>query len=247
MLLAARVVQGVAAAVMAPTALSLVMTTFPEGPERNRALAVWGGLGGVGATAGLLAGGLLTTGLGWEWVFLVNVPVAAALAALCSRVVRESRVPGPLRGLDVAGAATVTTALVLLVLALVTAPDAGWGTPRTVGLLAGAAVLLAVFVVVEARAAHPLVPLRIFRNRTLVGGNVVLLAVGLALDGMLFPLMLYTQQVLGHSPLQAGLTTALMTATSVGGSFAGQAAVTRFGLRPVGATGALLVVAGSCC
>jgi EmrB/QacA subfamily drug resistance transporter len=243
-LLAGRAVQGLAAAVMAPTALALVMTTFREGPERNKALAVWGGLGGFGATAGLLIGGLLTASLGWESVFLVNVPVVAVLIALCPLVVRESRDRGSLRGLDFGGAVTVTGSLVLLVFAIVTAPEAGWGSPRTIGLLVGSAVLLALFVAVEARVAEPLVPLRIFRLRTLVGGNVVLLAVGLALDGMLFPLMLYAQQVLGYSPLQAGLTTAVMTAMSIVGSFAGQAAVTRLGLRPVAVAGTVLIIGG---
>ena len=244
-LLAARAVQGLAAAVMAPTALALVMTTFPEGPERNKALAVWGGLGGFGATAGLLIGGLLTASLGWESVFLINVPVVVVLVVLCPLLVRESRDRGSLRNLDVGGALTVTASLVLLVFAIVTAPEAGWGNPRTIGMLIGSAVLLALFVVIEARVASPLVPLRIFRLRTLVGGNVVLLAVGLALDGMLFPLMLYTQQVLGYSPLQAGLTTAVMTVMSILGSFAGQAAGTRFGLRPIAVVGTLLIIGGS--
>ncbi|GAA1290886.1 DHA2 family efflux MFS transporter permease subunit [Pseudonocardia aurantiaca] len=244
-LLAARAVQGLAAAVMAPTALALVMTTFPEGPERNKALAVWGGLGGFGATAGLLIGGLLTASLGWESVFLINVPVVVVLMVLCPLLVRESSDRGSLRNLDVGGALTVTASLVLLVFAIVTAPEAGWGSPRTIGLLIGSAVLLALFVVIETRVASPLVPLRIFRLRTLVGGNVVLLAVGLALDGMLFPLMLYTQQVLGYSPLQAGLTTAVMTVMSILGSFAGQATVTRFGLRPIAVVGTLLIIGGS--
>jgi hypothetical protein len=216
-----------------------------RGPERNRALAVWGGLGGFGATAGLLVGGLLTASLGWTSVFLINVPVVAVLVALCPLPVRESRERGSLRDLDAGGAVTVTGSLVLLVLAIVTAPDAGWGSARTIGLLAGSAVLLALFVVTEARVRAPLVPLRLFRLRTLAGGNVVILAAGLALDGMLFPLMLYAQQVLACSPLQAGLMTAVMTATSILGSFAGQAAVTRFGLRPVAVGGTVLVAAGN--
>ncbi len=243
-LLAARAVQGASAAVMAPTALALVMTTFPEGPERNKALAVWGGLGGVGATAGLLVGGVVTTSFGWEWVFLINVPVAIALVALCPLVVRESSDAGRARTVDVAGAVTVTGALVLLVLAIVTAPEEGWTSVWTIGLLAGSAALLALFVVVERRSAAPLVPLHILRLRTLVGGNVVIFAVGLALDGMLFPLTLYTQQVLGYSALQSGLVGAAMTVMSVVGSFAGQALVTRLGLRPVAAGGTVLVVAG---
>jgi MFS family permease len=222
-----------------------VIMRFPEGPERNKALAVWGGLGGFGATAGLLVGGLLTASLGWESVFLINVPVVAVLVAVCPLLVDESRERGSLRSLDVGGALTVTGSLVLLVLAIVTAPEAGWGSARTIALLAGSVLLLALFVVVESRVGAPLVPLRLFRLRTLVGGNVVILAAGLALDGMLFPLMLYAQQVLHYSPLQAGLMTAVMTGMSIVGSFAGQAAVTRFGLRPVAVAGTLLVGAGN--
>jgi EmrB/QacA subfamily drug resistance transporter len=243
-LLAARAVQGVSAAILAPTALSLVMTTFPDGPERNKALAVWGALGGVGATAGLLAGGLITAALGWEWIFFINVPVAVVLIALCPVLLHESRDPGSARSLDVAGAITVTGALVLLVYAVVTAPDAGWASARTIGLLLAAAGLIGLFLLIESRAAAPLVPLRTFRLRTLVAGNVVLFTAGLALDGMLFPLTLYAQQVLGYSPLQAGLLTAAMTAMSVVGAFVGQAVVARIGLRRLAVAGIVPVVAG---
>jgi EmrB/QacA subfamily drug resistance transporter len=243
-LLAARAVQGVSAAIMAPTALSLVMTTFPDGPERNKALAVWGALGGVGATAGLLAGGLITAALGWEWIFFINVPVAVVLIALCPVLLRESRDTGSARSLDVAGAITVTGALVLLVYAVVTAPDAGWASARTIGLLVAAAGLVGLFLLIESRAAAPLVPLRTFRLRTLVAGNVVLFTAGLALDGMLFPLTLYAQQVLGYSALQAGLLTAAMTAMSVVGAFVGQAVVARIGLRRLAVAGIVPVVAG---
>jgi EmrB/QacA subfamily drug resistance transporter len=243
-LLAARAVQGMAAAVLAPTALALVMATFPEGPERNKALAVWSGLGGFGATAGLLLGGAITAGLGWEWVFSINVPVAAAVVALCPVLIGESRDETAARSVDIGGALSVTGALILLVLALVTAPDAGWASASTVGLLVASAALLGLFVLVEARSAAPLVPLRIFRLRTLVAGNVVLFTVGIALDGMLFPLTLYAQQVLGHSPLQAGLLTAAMTVLSIVGAFVGQAVVARIGLRVVGAGAIALIVVG---
>jgi EmrB/QacA subfamily drug resistance transporter len=243
-LLAARAAQGVAAAIMAPTALALVMTTFPEGPERNKALAVWGGLGGVGATAGLLAGGLITAALGWEWVFFLNVPVAAVLIALCPVLLRESRDTSGPRSVDVAGAVTVTGALVLLVYAVVTAPDAGWASARTVGLFVAVAVLVGVFLLIESRAKAPLVPLRIFRLRTLVAGNVVLFTAGIALDGMLFPLTLYAQQVLEYSALQAGLLSAAMTVMSIAGAFVGQAVVTRVGLRRLAAAGIVPIVAG---
>jgi EmrB/QacA subfamily drug resistance transporter len=243
-LLVARAAQGVSAAIMAPTALSLVMTTFPEGAERNKALAVWGGLGGVGATAGLLAGGLITAAMGWEWVFFVNVPIAAVLIALCPVLLRESRDPGARRSVDVAGAVAVTGALVLLVYAVVTAPETGWVSVRTIGLFVATAVLFGLFVLIEARAKAPLVPLRVFRLRTLVAGNVVLFIVGLALDGMLFPLTLYAQQVLEYTPLQAGLLSAAMTVASIGGAFAGQAVVARIGVRRLAVAGTVPVVAG---
>ena len=145
-LLAARAVQGVAAAIMTPTALSIVMTTFPEGAERNKALGIWGSTGAIGGTAAWLIGGPITDGLGWEWIFFINVPVAAAVAALSPVLLRESRAAAGQRRFDVAGAATITAALVALVYAVVEAPEAGWGSAQTLGLLALAAVLTAAFV-----------------------------------------------------------------------------------------------------
>jgi MFS family permease len=130
-LVAARVAQGVAAAIMAPTALSLLMTVFDEGPERNRALGIWGGIGGVGATSGLLIGGPVTDGLGWEWVFFINVPVGLGVLALCPALLPESMAPVSRRVYDVAGAVTITTALVLLVYAVSEAPDVGWTDLQT--------------------------------------------------------------------------------------------------------------------
>src|SRR5262245_38473606 len=155
-LLVARTVQGLAAAIMTPTALSIVMTTFPEGAERNKALGVWGSTGAVGGTAAWLVGGPITDGLGWEWIFFINVPVAAAVAVLAPLLVRESRATTVRRRFDVAGAATITGALVAFVYAVVDAPSAGWGSARTLGLLALAAVLTAAFAVVESRSAAPL-------------------------------------------------------------------------------------------
>ena len=239
-LVAARALQGVSAAVMAPTALSIVITTFIDEAERNKALGVWGGLGGIGATAGLLLGGLVTASLGWEWIFYLNVPVGLAILGLCPVLVRESREQAAPRKFDLVGAVTITAAPLVLAYAVITAPD-GW---RTVGLLAAAAALLVVFVVVESRSSAPLVPLRLFRNRTLVGGNLLMLVVGLAVDGMLFPLTLYAQEVLGYSALQFGLASAVMTGMSVVGAFAGQALVTRLGVRPIAIGGMLLLGAG---
>ena len=177
-LLAARAVQGVAAAIMTPTALSIVMTTFPEGAERNKALGIWGSTGAIGGTAAWLVGGPITDGLGWEWIFFINVPVAAVVAALSPVLLRESRGAAGQRRFDAAGAVTITAALVALVYAVVEAPDAGWADGQTLGLLALAAVLTAVFAGIESRSAAPLAPLGVFRSRSLVGGNLVLFALG---------------------------------------------------------------------
>jgi EmrB/QacA subfamily drug resistance transporter len=240
-LIAARVAQGIAAAIMAPTALSLLMSIFEDGPERNKALGIWGGIGGVGATSGLLIGGPVTGGLGWEWVFFINVPIGLGVLALCPALLPESRQRPARRIFDLAGAVTVTAALVLLVYAVSEAPDAGWTGAQTVGLIAGAAALLAAFALIEARSPAPLVPLRLFRSRTLVGGNLVLLTAGATLDGMLILVTLYAQEVLGYSTVQFGFMVAVMTVMSVVGAICGQAVVTRVGPRPVAFVGMLLL------
>jgi EmrB/QacA subfamily drug resistance transporter len=244
-LIAARAVQGVSAAVMAPTALALLMTVFPEGPERNKALGIWGGIGGIGATAGLLIGGPVTEFLGWEWIFFINAPVGLTLLALTPRLLRESVDPDCVRRFDVAGAVTVTGALLLLVYGIAEAPDAGWVSVRTVGLFAVAAVLLLAFVRVEMRSPNPLVPLRIFRSGSLVGGNLVLLSAGMCIDGMLLIITLYAQEVLRYSTIQFGLMTAVMTVMSVVGAYTAQAVVTKVGPRAVGAIG-MALIASAC-
>jgi EmrB/QacA subfamily drug resistance transporter len=244
-LVAARVLQGSAAAIMAPTALSLLTTVFEEGPERNKALGIWGGIGGVGATSGLLIGGPITEGLGWEWVFFINVPVGVGVLALCPVLLPESRAPVGRRVYDLAGAVTSTAALVLLVYAVSDAPEVGWAGWQTLGSLAAAIALGAAFVLVEKRSVAPLVPLRIFRSRTLVGGNLVLLTAGAALDGMLIIVTLYAQEVLGYSTVQFGLGVAVLTVMSVVGAVSGQALVARIGLRPVALAGMILV--GAAC
>jgi EmrB/QacA subfamily drug resistance transporter len=240
-LVAARVVQGTAAAIMAPTALSLLTTVFDEGRERNKALGIWGGIGGVGATSGLLIGGPVTEGLGWEWVFFINIPVALGVLALCPALLPESKAPVGKRVYDVAGAVTITAALVLLVYAVSEAPNVGWTGAQTIWSVVGAAVLLAAFLRVEARSEAPLVPLRIFRSRTLVGGNLVLLTAGATLDGMLIIVTLYAQEVLGYSTVEFGLGVGVMTVMSVVGAVGGQALVTRIGVRPVAVAGTTLV------
>jgi EmrB/QacA subfamily drug resistance transporter len=244
-LIAARVVQGVSAAIMAPTALSLLMTVFPEGPDRNKALGIWGGIGGIGATAGLLIGGPVTSSLGWEWVFFINIPVGLAVLLLTPRLLGESVDTACARCFDLPGALTVTAALLLLVYAIAEAPAAGWASAQTIGLLLASAALLALFGRIEARSPGPLVPLRIFRSRALVGGNLVLLTAGMAIDGTLLIVTLYAQDVLGYSAVQFGLMTAVLTVMSVIGAYTAQAVVTRAGFRRVGVAGMVLV--GAAC
>jgi EmrB/QacA subfamily drug resistance transporter len=244
-LVAARAIQGVGAAVMTPTALSILMTTFEEGPERNKALGIWGALGGIGATAGWLIGGPLTDGPGWEWIFFINIPVGLGALLLCPVLLRESREAIARRSYDPAGALSVTGALVLLVYALVEAPDVGWGDRQTLLLFAASAVLLAAFTAIEARARAPLVPLRIFRSRTLVGANTVMLVFGVIGFGMPFILTLYAQQILGYSPVKFGATSVLMPFAAAVGSIVGQAAVLKVGFRTVAAAG-MTLMAGGC-
>ncbi|TLS43274.1 MFS transporter [Streptomyces montanus] len=244
-LVAARAVQGVSAAVMAPTALSILLNTFEEGPERNKALAIWSGSGGFGATAALLIGGPLTDVLGWEWIFFLNVPVALLLLSLSPVLLRESRTGARTRSYDPGGALVATSALVACVYAVVEAPRAGWLSVRTAGLLIAAAALALLFVRIEARSASPLVPLRLLRSTSVSGANLVVFLLGSSAFGMSYTLSQYGQGVLGYSPLRFGLYNVVMPATAVIGSYAGQALVTRIGPRPVAAGGLALVGAGS--
>jgi EmrB/QacA subfamily drug resistance transporter len=244
-LIAARAVQGVGAAIMTPTALSIVTTTFPEGAERNKALAIWGMNGAFGATAGYLIGGLLVDGPGWEWIFFINVPVGLVALTVCPMLVRESRVTSARRSYDPVGALTITGALVLLVYALVEAPDAGWGSPQTILLFAAAAVLLALFAVIESRHRAPLVPLRMLRSRTLVGANTVMLLFATVAFGMPFIVTLYAQHVLGYSPLEFGVSFVVTPVAAAVGMIVAQAAVLKLGFRTVAATGMALLGAGS--
>jgi EmrB/QacA subfamily drug resistance transporter len=244
-LLAARVVQGVGAAIMTPTALSIISTTFEEGAERNKALGIWGGLGGIGATAAWLIGGPLVDGPGWEWIFFINIPLGLAALALSPLLLHESRAALTPRSYDPAGGLTITGALVLLVYAAVEAPDIGWGNAQTILLLAGAAVLLAAFALIESRHPAPLVPLRLLRSRTLAGANAVMLLIGTVAAGIPFVLTLYAQQVLGHSALEFGVGSVVLAVGVTAGAIVGQAAVLKVGSRPVAATGLALTGTGS--
>jgi EmrB/QacA subfamily drug resistance transporter len=244
-LLAARVVQGAGAAIMTPTALSIISTTFSEGSERNKALGIWGALGGIGATTAWLIGGPLVDGPGWRWIFFINVPVGLAALALSPALLRESRAALTRRSYDPAGALTITGALVLLVYAVVEAPGAGWGDVRTILPLAGSAVLLAAFGLIESRHPAPLVPLRIFRSRTLAGADALTVLLGTVAIGVPFVLTLYAQQVLGYSALKFGVSSVVLAVAVTAGAIAGQGAVLRAGFRPVAATGMALMGGGS--
>lgn len=243
-LVAARAVQGLAAAVLAAAALSLVTATFAEGPERNKAMGIWGSVAGSGAAAGVLLGGVLTTSLGWRWTLFVNVPIGVACAAAAPHLIAESRAPGEGRGFDLAGAVTVTAGLGALVYGLVGASSAGWASPRTAGLLAAAAVLLGVFAAVERRARRPLFPFSIFRLPTLRTANVIMLLTGAALLSLFFVLSLYEQQVLRYSALQAGLSQLPLAVTIIAAAGLSSRLVSRAGLKPALLAGLVLFAAG---
>ena len=241
----ARAVQGIGAAIMLPAALSIVMNMFQEGAERNKALGIWGGLGAGGATVGVIAGGLLTRYAGWEYIFYLNVPIGAGALLLAPRIVPESRLDAVRRKFDAAGALAGTGGLVLLVDAISQAPQYGWGATRTIAVLAAAAVLLAAFLLIERRVTDPILPLSIFRLRTLTGANIA----GLLLGGSFYPFIfvgtLYMQQVLHYSALQSGLAWLAASLTSIALAGLSQALVTRGGTRIVMAVGMTMIGVGA--
>ena len=243
-LIAARAVQGLGGAIVSPAALSIIITTFSEGPERNRALGVWGAVAGAGGAAGVLLGGILTTGLSWRWVLFVNVPIGLASASLAPRLLPESRAQTDTRSFDLPGAVTVTAGLALLVYALVDAVNVGWGSTTTLVRLAGTVVLIGTFLVLESRRRSPLMPFSIFRLPTLRGSNTVALLIGMSLFSMFFFISLYMQQVLHYSALKAGLSYLPLAVGIIVAAGAASAAVTRLGFKPVLITG-LLLIAGA--
>jgi EmrB/QacA subfamily drug resistance transporter len=243
MLIGARAVQGLGAAIISPAALSIVMTTFEEGAERNKALGIWGAMGGSGAAVGVLLGGVLTKYLGWEWIFFINIPVGVLAFLLAPRFVRESR-SEQRTSPDVAGAVTVTAGLALLVYAISQAPDHGWGSSWVIVRLAASAVLLIAFVAIEARARHPLMPFSIFRVRTVAGANIVGLLLGAVTFSNFFVLTLYVQQVLGYSALQTGVAFAATAGSAVLWAGVAQWLSTRVGPKPVMAVGFVAMTAG---
>ncbi len=243
-LLAARAAQGLGAAIVSPAALSIITVTFAEGRERNRALGIWGAVVGAGGAAGVLLGGILTSGLNWRWVLFVNVPIGIAAAALAPRTLRESRADDGASTFDLPGAVAVTAGLSLLVYAIVDAVNAGWGSAATLARIAGAVVLLAAFLVIERRGRHPLMPFSIFRLRTLRGADTVNLLIGMSLFSMFFFISLYLQNVLHYSPIKTGVSYLPLAVGIILSAGAASRLVTRIGFKPVLIAGLLLIAGG---
>jgi EmrB/QacA subfamily drug resistance transporter len=239
-----RAVQGLGGALLAPAALSLLMTTFAEGRERNLALGIYGAASGSGAAAGVLLGGLLTSYLSWSWIFFINVPVGLAAIVIAPVLLQESRTDHAHRHFDLPGAASVTAGLMLLVYAMTRATSDGWGATSTIALLAGAAALIASFVVIELRSRSPLLPMRIFRSRTLTGANIAMAIVGAVAFSQFFLLTLYLQNVLGYSAVQSGVAFSAFALTVVVMSNAAQKIVGRIGVRPTLTAGLLISALG---
>jgi len=244
-LIVTRAIQGLGAAVMLPSALSTVMNMFEEGAERNKALGIWGGLGAGGATVGVILGGLLTRYAGWQYIFFLNVPIGLAALVLAPRIVPESRLASVGRRFDVSGGITGTAGLMLLVDAISQAPQYGWSAPRTIGVLAASIALLAAFVLIEGRVKDPLLPLGIFRLRTLAGANAAGLLLGGSFFAFIFVGTLYMQQVLHYSALQCGLAWLAASLTSIALAGLSQALVTRVGTKLVIAAGMSMIGGGA--
>jgi EmrB/QacA subfamily drug resistance transporter len=243
-LILSRAVQGLGGALLAPAALSIVVTTFREGHERNVALGVWGAISGVGGAVGVLLGGVLTSYLSWSWIFFVNLPVGVAIVAVSPWLLHESRAAVVHRHFDVFGATSITAGLMVLVYAITRASQHGWGNGVTVGLFATAATLIVAFVVIEARSPAPLLPLRIFRLRTLSAANATMLAVGATAFGQFFLLTLYLQEVLRYSALKTGVAFITITVALIAVTNLAQKLTTRLGARPVLSAGLVLTAAG---
>ena len=238
-----RATQGLGGALLAPAALSILTTTFAEGRERNVALGVWGAVSGSGAAAGVLLGGFLTSSLAWSWIFFINVPVGIALVAVSPFLLRESRAELGHRTFDFAGAFTVTSGLMLLVYAMTRATEVGWGSVETIGVLAASAALILAFVAIELRSKAPLLPMRIFRLRSLTGANVTSFLVGTALFSQFFLGTLYMQQVLHYSAMKTGVAYLPLTLTIIALAGVAQNLVTRVGVRRVLPAGLVLATA----
>jgi EmrB/QacA subfamily drug resistance transporter len=243
-LIAARAVQGLGAAIVSPAALSIITVTFAEGAERNRALGIWGAVAGAGGAAGVLLGGILTSGLSWRWVLFVNVPIGLIAALLAPRTLRESRAEDGTTTFDVPGAVTVTAGLSLLVYAVVDTVNSGWGSTATLLRLGGAALLLIAFLVIERGSRHPLMPFSIFRLRTLRVANIIGLLIGMSLFSMFFFISLYLQDVLHYSPIKTGISYLPLAVGIIISAGAASQLVTRFGFKPPLIAGMLLIAGG---
>jgi EmrB/QacA subfamily drug resistance transporter len=242
-LIAARALQGLGAAVITPAALSILSTTFVEGRERNVALGVWGAVGGFGAAAGLLMGGILTDTVGWEWIFFVNVPVGVAALAMTPRLLSESR-DARVKSFDAAGAVLVTVGLSSLVYAITQAGQDGWLAGKTVAFFAAALVLLVGFVGWELRHPEPLMRFGIFRLRTLSGANVASFILNITTLSTFLTLTLYMQQVLGYSAMKTGFAFLAIAGNAIVSSTVAAQLVTRIGVKPVLVTGLTALAAG---
>jgi EmrB/QacA subfamily drug resistance transporter len=244
-LLVARGVQGLGGALVSPAALSIILTTFAEGSERNRALAVWGAIAGAGGAVGLLLGGVIVQLLSWRWIFFINVPIGAVVLALTPRIVPESRSESTAtKRYDAEGAVAITLGTIALVFTLIKADSWGWTSGRTLAGFAIAIVLIAAFLVIERRQRDPLMPLRIFSNRSLAASDATMFLVAAALFGMFYFCTLYLQQVLGFSALKTGVAYLPLTLTLVGAAALASRAVDRFTPKPVLVTGLLVSAAG---
>jgi EmrB/QacA subfamily drug resistance transporter len=235
MLLGARAVQGIGAALATPAALSLVTALFPPGPERTRALATWGALSGLGFAVGILLGGVITEIASWRWVFLINVPFAAASLAVVPRLISESRVAG--RGFDLLGGVAVTAGMTTLVYAVLEASDYGWRSVETHAGFGAAFVLLGTFALIQRRSATPLIPAGFLHQRATLVPNVLQLLLGASLISTFFLLTLYIQQVLGYSPLEAGLAYLPLAAAVAVATVVSERLIPRVGARPIAAAG----------
>jgi len=242
-LIGARAIQGLGAAAITPAALAILVTTFSEGRERNIALGAWGAVGGFGAAAGVLFGGILTDLLSWEWIFFVNIPVGLAGLVLTPLLLSES-VDRRGQGFDALGAVLVTAGLSTLVLGVTQGRDWGWSSATTIGVFAAAAALLVAFVVWESRVKDPLMPFSIFRLRTLTASNVAGFTLGTALFAMFLMLTLYMQQVLGYSPIETGFAYLAVAGTAVVWANVAAVAVNRVGVKPALIFGMTLLTIG---
>ena len=245
MLVGARAAQGLGGAIVSPATLAIITTTFSDGADRNKALGAWGAMGGAGGAFGVLLGGVLTETLSWQWILFINVPIGIAAAVLAPRFVEEGRDRSRARNFDMAGALSVTLGLVAIVFAIVRTEVNGWGSAQTLLVLGAGVALIALFLAIEGRlASRPLMPLRIFRSRALSGANAIVFLLGAGMFGMWFFVSLYLQQVLGYTPLEAGLAFLPMTAAIIIGATVVSRIARRVGVKRLLVVGMTLMAAG---